>query len=119
MATTFQTNENNDIFIGKDGNLAIISDIEALVQQIKEAIEVLRDEPIYDKSLGVDYENTVFKGSPNVVAFERQARDQILRIDGVIRIISFEPVVENDVLSYTSTIKTIYGTEEVDGGISI
>ena len=36
---TFQTNENNDIFIGKNGNLAISSDLQALIQSCEQAMQ--------------------------------------------------------------------------------
>ena len=117
MTTTLQTDSANDIFLDANGNIAIATGLQAVLQQCEEAVTTLRSELIYQTDRGVDYENTVFKGSPNVVAFNRQARRQILSVVGVIEISMFQSNVVGDTLEYRAEIVTTFGAGEIASGV--
>lgn len=119
MTTTLKTNDDNDLFIGNDGALSTASGIEAVAQQVAEVISTLRGELRYESSRGIDYDSTVFSGSPNILAFTRQARSQILALPDITDIISIEIDQNLDVLSYNARIQTTFGAETVTNGISI
>lgn len=116
---TIETNSDNDIFIAPDGNLSTVSGVDAIAQQIAEAVGTVRGELRYEPERGVDYFNTVFLGSPNVLAFTRQARAQILAVPNVTEILTFTVNQTLDVLSYNARIQTTLGVVTVTDGISI
>ena len=103
---TIQTNENDDIFIGPDGNLSMSSGIDATAQQITEAVSTILNELRYEPERGIDYFNTVFVGSPNVLDFIRQAREEILLVPNIDGVTSFDVSQDLDVLNYTSIVQT-------------
>ena len=117
MARTFQANANNDLFIGTDGNLSIVTGINAVLQGCQEAVETLRGELVFFPTEGVDYENTVWDGGPNIVEFDRQAQAEILKVNGVVRVIDFESSISGDTLTYTAQILTSFGTGTVTNGV--
>ena len=117
MPLTFQTNSSNDLFIGADGNLAIITGIDTIVQQCEEIMETLRGELIYDKTRGIDYQSTLWDGAPDLVRFERQARNQLLTVETVTQVRNFETTITNDILSYRAIIDTTLGTGTISSGL--
>ena len=116
MIRIFAVNASNDIF-ATDGRIALNEDLQAVLQQCEHAMKTRRGELIYAAQLGPDYINAVFSGAPNVLRFEATARPILNRIDGVVRIESFDTSFSNNILSYTIRIRTRFGTGVVSGGI--
>lgn len=95
--------------LGNDGNLSMISGLDAIEQQVEEVMETLKNELIYDKTIGIDYENTVWAGNPDLVKFERQARTQIENVENVESVGAFTIEIVEDVLTYEAIINTTLG----------
>lgn len=117
MNRVFAENEKNDIHLGSDNKLAINKNLLAVLQSAQAAMEIQLREAIYAQNNGIPNESTVWSGTPNLQQFEFFARKQIGNVDGVIDIENFTVTTIDDVLKYQATIKTIYGTGDIDGGI--
>lgn len=66
---------------------------------------------------GIPYYQTLWTGSPNVLAFEAAARDAISSLKGVTGIDSFAARLQDNVLTYSVTINTIYGATVINGNV--
>lgn len=63
--TQFKTNENNDLYLDTNNDLAIISGEFDLVQSIEAAIRLWLKEYEYNTSIGVNYKQIY--GNPNLL----------------------------------------------------
>lgn len=110
---TSKVDENGDrVTLG--GYFVYLYDLQALQQTCEQVMKQQLRELQYDQTKGIEYFNNAFLGTPNFQLFESQARNQLELIDGVIRVDGFTYTQLDDELSYTASIKTIYG----DGGIN-
>lgn len=117
MTKTFATNNNNDLFIGNDGNLAIVNGQQAVLQACATAAKAQLGEMIYATNRGLPNFQTVWVGSPNLAQFEAALRQTLLSVNGVTEITDLSTSVTNNTLFYTATIKTIYGMGTLNGTI--
>ena len=113
MPLTFETDSNNDLMLGNDGNFSMISGLDAVIQQCEEVMETLLGELIYDKTKGIDYDSTAFAGSPDFVKFERQARAQLGNVDTIQNVTDFTLEIVGDTLSYRAIIDSTLGTGNI------
>ncbi len=98
-----------------NGLFVYLFNLDAVIQTCEQVMKQQLGELQYDLTKGVEYFNNVFNGEPNFQLFEFQARQQILNVGGVTSIDSFSYTHIDEVLSYTATIKTIYGNGEING----
>lgn len=115
MVQTFAMNQNQDLYIGPDGNLAIASGISAVLFACKTAAQAQLGEMFLNVQGGVNNFGTVWRDSANIAQFELYVRNAILSVDGVVGIATFNTDVRNNAVFYTATIETIYGTGALDG----
>ena len=113
MPTTFKADSSNDLTLGSDGNLSMISGLDAVIQQCEELMETVLGELIYDQAKGIDYDGTVFSGNPDLVKFERQARTQILSVGTIQNVTDFSIEIVGDTLRYTAIIESTLGTGNI------
>lgn len=113
MTKLFAVNGENDIFAKANGTLAFVEDEAAVDQNVKHALKSQLGEMIYNKQEGVDYLGTIFAPFPNVEAFIQSCRINILRVEGVISITSFEVFKENDVSKFETTIISQFGSQAI------
>jgi hypothetical protein len=114
-AQTLAVNENNDIYIGEDGNLALIFDIQGTLQACAHATKTILGEMIFAANQGVPNFQLIWVGVPNLQQYESAVRATLLSVDGVKEIVSFKYSLADNNLTYTAVIKTIYGTGTVNG----
>lgn len=109
----------NDIYLDNENNIAMATDLQAVLQECAEAARTLLGECIFDVDVGIPYEQVVWVGVPNVDQFTAALRLAFLNVAGVTDVISlFVTQVENtvnpsqssDMLTFNAIIKTIYGT---------
>ena len=117
MTRVFAENENNDIYLGSDNKLAINADLLAVLQGCKAAVEIQKGEALYSQENGMPNDSVIWSGTPNPQQFEFFARKQISNVTGVIDIENFIVTTVNNVLRYQTTIKTIYGTGDINGSV--
>lgn len=109
MTRIWSVNANNDIFTRPGGRLAIDTDLQAVLQLCEHAMKAQLNEMIYARNRGIDYETNIFDGSPNLLAFESDARRQLNRIPDVVSVTSFDANLVGNSIEYTATIQTVFG----------
>lgn len=110
-------NLNRDIFVNSGGKFEYLSDADAVAQLTKTAMETIKGELIYNESAGLDVQNTVWVGTFDLVKFEVTARKQLNSVSGVVRVLSFDANVVDNILSYETLIQTVYGEIQVNGSL--
>lgn len=114
MSKLWAVNGENDIFANANGTLATVVDEAAVDQNVKQALKSQLSEMIYNKLEGVDYLGTIFAPFPNVEAFIQSCRINILRVDDVLSINSFEVFTQDNVAQFETTITTRFGTQAIN-----
>lgn len=112
---TLAVDLNNDLFIGSDGNLAFVRDVEAVSQNSVHYGKTLRNEMLHEFDLGIPFFIVAFGSSITPQQYEAATKQRILQTPGVIGIKAFETVQVDDDLQYTATIETIYGLSVING----
>lgn len=102
------TDENNDLYLVNYG-LAIGEDQKAVAQIVNNVLRTERGEVSYDVTRGIPYLETVLGDNPDVDLWSSYMIAAINSIEYVNRVISFVPNVQENTLTYTSRISTIYG----------
>ena len=115
MTQTFTSNTNNDLFIGSDGKLSISSGIDAVLNACRTAALAQRGEMIFATNKGIPNFDVTFSGAPNLALFEAFLRANLEAVDSVVEVEDLSTSNENNVLSYSATIKTLYGTGSLNG----
>lgn len=108
----------NDIYLDKENNIAMATDLQAVLQECAEAARTLLGECIFNVDIGIPYEQVIWVGVPNIDQFTAALRAAFLSVSGVTEVISlFVNQVQNtvnpsqsaDALTFNAIIKTIYG----------
>ena len=110
MVTTFGTNDNNDIYIGGNGNLAVFSGLDAVMDACETASKAQLGEMVLATELGMPNFQTIWVGSPNYAIFQNYLRNTLLSVPGVLEVQSIELAVTDNILRYTAVIVTIFGS---------
>lgn len=63
--TQFKTNENNDLYLDTNNDLAIVSEVLDLVQSVEAAIRLWLKEYEYNTSIGINYKQIY--SNPNLL----------------------------------------------------
>jgi hypothetical protein len=113
--STLAVNSNNDIYVGNDGNLAIVYNLEATLQACAQAAKTQLGEMVLATDQGIPNFQTVWVGTPNLPQFEAAVRYALLNVPGVTGIQSFITSMQGTSLLYTAIIVTIYGTGNING----
>src|SRR5215217_2050555 len=106
MVKTFNTDENNDIFIGTDGLLSIAEGELGVMKACETATYAQRGEMILTRGLGMPNMETVFAGVQNLSLWREFLRTTLMSVAGVISVKDIQISIEKNVLSYTATIKS-------------
>lgn len=118
MTQTFNTNSDNDIFIGSDGRLSIATGLQGVLKGCETASYAQLGEMVLATGLGIPNFQAIWVGVPNYQIFELYLRNALLSVMGVSSVKSLSISVKGDVLSYTATIVTIYGAGTIAGSIN-
>jgi hypothetical protein len=113
---SFALNSASDLYIGLDGNLAVVTGVDAVQQDCICAMSAQLGEIIYEPSSGMPYLTTVWLQT-NLVQFEAAARATLLSVPGVTKVASFSATIVqvqntsggfDNVLNYAATLNTTY-----------
>lgn len=113
MTTTFGVNKDNDLYLAGDGNLAVKTGLDAVLQACATATKAQLGEMVLETKLGIPTFQTVWNGTPNYALYSDYLRSTLMQIDGVQEIVMLNLKTNKNVLSYEATIKTIYGTGDI------
>lgn len=123
--TTFAvTADTNDLYLDQNGNIAIIYDLEAVLQACGQAAKTILGEMVLQTNQGIPYFESVWNGVPNLPQFEAVLRTAWLAVPGVLEIVRLVTTQTNNVvipgtsitttaLIYSATIRTEYGTGNI------
>lgn len=111
----FSVDSNNDIFVGRNGNLAISTELEACLQACEHAVKAQLGEMVLNFDQGVPNFQTVWQRSANIAQFEAYVRAAIMSVAGVIEVKDFAASVVNNKVEYRAVIRTIYGASAING----
>ena len=124
---TFAVNATNDLYVDGNGNIAIVYDIQAVLQNCEHAIKTRLGEMVLQVNQGLPYFTAVFVGVPNIPQFEAAARAALLAVQGVQELILFNAVQMQVIppfssrpttaLVYNAIIRTIYGQANLSGEV--
>jgi hypothetical protein len=117
MPRTFGTNALNDLYIGDNGKMVILTGLKAVLQTCEQVAKGFLGEMVLDIDRGVPYKQVIFVGVPNYAQFSSALRLLWLGVDGVQEVVSLVllPLVGNT-LPYTAVIRTIYGQGDISNG---
>lgn len=110
-------NANNDIYRGADGNLAMVTGIDAVSQGCTHAVQTLLGSLTNNLLRGVDYFGTMWNFY-RPMSFAAQARAILLTVPHVQSVTYFDITRANGVASYTAGVKSDYGPLEISGNLS-
>ena len=103
-----------DLHLDDMGNLATVTDTEAVGQHVRQRLMSYEGEWFLDKSVGVPWLTEVMGGSYDPVVAEALTKAEILETDGVTEVSSFSIRFNRAVRgieSYNIAVETVYGEE--------
>jgi hypothetical protein len=106
MYSTVALDENNDIYLDSQGNLAMLYGTPAVLQVCQNAAKTVLGEMRYASNKGLPVFQVVFNGVPNVGQFESALRETLLAIPGVLGISYLTTQIVENKLSYFVGIVT-------------
>ncbi|CAH0447781.1 hypothetical protein LMG10661_03854 [Ralstonia syzygii subsp. syzygii] len=106
------TNQRNDLFIGPDGNLAVVGDIDAVMQDCQHAMQAQLGEMVLATDRGMPTMDVVWHNT-NLVQFEAYARQTLRAVGGVVDVTTFDVAIVDGALRYSATIQTVFGTADL------
>lgn len=115
MPLTLAVNENNDIYLDANGNLALATGIDAVLILCARAAKAQLGEMVLNTDQGMPNFQTIWNGSPNVAQFEAALRRTLLQVVDVLGVTGIDVALTNNVLRYTATIITAYGEGVING----
>lgn len=115
MTQTFATDANNDLVFGGDGRLVILTGLEAVLANCEHAAKTILNEMVLAQGEGLPYFQAIWNGRPNVPVFEAAFRARISAVADVTGVQALTTRQVGDVFQYAATIRTIYGTGDING----
>lgn len=114
---TLATNDNFDIYQAADGNLAVVSGLQAVIQTCEHVARTKLTELPYAQSRGIPFFDIALGASPDAGLYDLYLRRALLSVPDVTGVGNISIQVSGDQLRYTAEIKTIYGTENASGNL--
>jgi hypothetical protein len=110
-----QTFAGKDLTIGDNGDLLIVSGLDAVLFDAERAAKALLGEMVLAIDEGIPYFQVVWNGSPNVNQFEAALRRRLLSLADVLEVVTLSTRQLAGTLSYEATIRTVYGVGVING----
>lgn len=115
--TGIALDDNNDIFLDENRNIALCRDIEAVKTSVSCATKTNYGEIVLNTRLGIPFFETIFTAHPDIDLWMSFMKQAILSIPKVLGIIAFKTneYRKDKVLKYAVVINTEYGEAEING----
>lgn len=111
---TFATNASNDLLV-TGRSLSLVSDLAAVLLVCRHCAQAILGEMVFAQQQGMPYFETVWIGAPTTAPFEAAFRERIMSVPGVTNIDELTTSQTGDVMTYSATIVTVYGTGALNG----
>lgn len=116
MTRTFAVNELNDLFVDPTtGNLVIADSLSAVITSCKQASQAQLTEMVLAVNQGMPAFQTVWTDAGSVPQYEAALRATLSQQPQVLEVVSVDVVIENNMLTYSATIRTTYGEAIING----
>ncbi len=111
MVQTFATSSpNNDLFIGADGNLAILSGLAAIEAACATATRAQLGEMVFATDTGIPNFQALWIGTPEYNLWKSAILSTLQGVAGVTTVTSLNLSVSGSTVSYTARITTEFST---------
>ena len=115
MTKVFKVDSNNDLYIAPNGSLAIGTELDAVMQACEHAVKAQLGEMMYRADEGMPNFQAIWNGQPNIPQFIAALKKRIEGVEGVIEATNTQAQASDNVLTYSATIKSIYGEAYLNG----
>jgi hypothetical protein len=115
MVQTFGTNSANDLYLGTDGNLILLTANDAILAACMTATRAQLGEMEYFTQNGMPNFESVWVGVPNLPLWQSYLLRILQSVDGVTLVSNITMALSNNILTYTADITTQYGTSTISG----
>ena len=105
----------NDLYLNADGNIATGRDQQAVLEGCAHVAQTLLGELVLNINQGIPYFQTLWIGVPNITQFNAALRAAFLSVPNVIEVVSLFTTQNNDTLTYTAVIRSVYGSSGLTG----
>lgn len=112
---TIGINDNNDIYLDAEGNLAVKKDLDAMGDIFINKAETNRGELIYDDEKGIDFFNTIFSSPCYPDLFQTQLMSELENTEETQGVTGFTFETSGGVYGYRAKIQTSYGQVTLNG----
>lgn len=112
---TIATNSDNDIYRDASGNLAMLTDINALANVSRNVILTTLGEPQYNQQDGIPYFETIFTDTPKIDLLQAAQIAALEKLEDVNRVSNYEYNQDNGVYSYSLIEHTTFGDIQING----
>lgn len=117
MTRTLAVDARNDLFIGEQDVLPLVSGLPAVLFLCQHAAKTLLNEMVLAFDQGLPYFQAVWTGAPRLAQFEGALRAALLAVDGVAGIVALDLRLDGETLKYNATIATEFGEGNLSGSI--
>ena len=118
MTTVIAIDANNDLYLDSSNNIAVATGQEAIRQACLTACQTQLGECVLEIGRGLPNFQLIWVGSPNYSAWQSYLVSTLLSVDGVISVKEVTINHQGNVLIYTATIETQFGTLVLSGAVN-
>jgi hypothetical protein len=115
VTQTFGQNASGDIYLGPDGNLVVLSGINAVAAACRTATLAQLGEMVLATTQGIPNFSAIWTGTPEYNIWKSYILSTLQNVNGVQAVNSLTLSVDGNTISYTANITTIYGSTTVNG----
>jgi hypothetical protein len=109
--TDFKLNAAGDIELDANGEVVLVSGAEEVAQKVRLRLSINKGEYFLDPDLGISYREVILVHSPNQALISAEVQREILKTQGVNRILEYsqEVIQATRQLQITFSVDTIFG----------
>ena len=115
MTMTFGLNASSDIYLGADGNLVVLSGIQAVEAACATATKAQLQEMVLATTSGIPNFQALWTGTPDYNLWKSYILKTLQNVPGVRQVTSLTLSVSGNTVGYTANITTQYGNGTVNG----
>jgi hypothetical protein len=105
------TNGNNDIYLGADGNMVMVSGVDAVKQDAEHALKAQFGEMFLQPTDGMPATDDVFLDQ-QFARYQAVGIKTLKNINGIVSVLSFVIIQDGDTMKYTAVFTTVYSTTQ-------
>lgn len=112
---TIATNSDNDIYRDSNGDLALLTDINALANISRNVVLTNLGEPEFNQQDGIPYFETIFTDTPKIDLLQAAQIAALENLEDVNRVSNYEYEQSDGVYSYSLIEHTSFGDIQLNG----